>query len=89
MRKFVVVSKDMSGLGFCLLNKSDTVIIARNPDEETRKDPDKLKQFNNVGKGMVDVWDLKDVMAVRKEMRDWYFVLCFLALLRLRGKKIK
>jgi phosphoribosylamine-glycine ligase len=75
MRKFVLVTKDFSGLGFALLNKSDKVIIAKNPDKEKFEDkPEEKEMFDNIGKGLVKSFDLADIMKNREKFREWYFV---------------
>lgn len=76
-RKFCLVTKDFSGLGFALdsRNKNDQIIIARNPDMDKFKDkPDDFEKFNNIGKGLVEILDLKDVMSKRSAMKDYFFV---------------
>ena len=75
MRKFCIVTKDFSGLGFGLLNKEDEVIFACNPDMEKFKDKSEdFNRYKNVGKGMADVFLLSEIMENRKDMKDWYFI---------------
>ena len=74
-RKFCIVTKDYSGLGFALLNTKDEVIIAHNPDmEKFKDDPEEFKMYQTIGEGMVERFDLKDVMENRNTMRDYYFI---------------
>ena len=74
-RKFCVVTRDFSGLGFGLLNKTDDVIFATNPDLTKFKDkPEELEKYKKIGDGLVTKFALKDVMSRRSRMRDWYFI---------------
>lgn len=75
-RKFIIVTKDFSGFGFGLdeRNKDDRIIFATNPDIEKLKEKGELENFNNVGKGMIDRFDLKDVMERRDKFKDWYWI---------------
>lgn len=76
MRKFCLVTKDFSGLGFCLdlRNKNDQVVIARNPCEKITSDSEEYSKYKNIGKDMLQIFDLEDVMNNRAKMKSWYFI---------------
>jgi phosphoribosylamine-glycine ligase len=77
-RKFVLVTEDMRSLGFALLKKSlyDTVCIARKPNmDEFKNQPKEFWEgYRIVGKNIVDVFELSDIMARREKMRDYTFI---------------
>jgi phosphoribosylamine-glycine ligase len=92
-RCFVVITKDMSGLGWAkrLQDEGETVYVAR--DDASEKDPKLREALTRVGQGMVDVYQLED--AFRKYQGDdtyWVFAEnCFpefAAKLRKAGQKI-
>lgn len=73
-RCFVVVSKDMSGLGWAkvLQDEGETVYLAR--DDNAEKDPKLKSALKLVGQGLVDVYQLDE--AFRKYKGDdtyWVF----------------
>jgi len=74
MKKICLVTEDFCGLGFVTDSRvSDyKIIIAVNPKEE--KNNDNKKAFENIGKGIVDVFPLSDIMKKRDKMKDWYFI---------------
>ena len=73
-RKFIIVTEDLRGLGFALLNKTDEVILACNPNAKIKDNPDDWKAYNLVGKGIAKVYWLKDVMNKRNQYKEWYWI---------------
>jgi phosphoribosylamine-glycine ligase len=77
-RKFICVTKDFSGYGFCfdkrLKGNGDKAIIACDPEDEYEDTPEKLEMYHNIGKGMIKVFDLNDIMKNREGFKDWYWI---------------
>ncbi|MGA2875366.1 MAG: hypothetical protein ABSE82_07480 [Nitrososphaerales archaeon] len=75
-RKFVIVTKDFSGLGFALdeRNKGDKIVFAVNPDMEKLKENDEIEEFDNIGEGMIARFPLKEIMTRRSDFKDYYWV---------------
>lgn len=74
-RKFVLVSSDMSGLGFAVqeIEKNGSeVIVAYKPKSEI--DPDKLDAYEIQGKNILTSLPLDTIMENREEYRDYYWV---------------
>lgn len=79
-RKFILVTDNFSGLGFCFdeRNKNDDIIIARNPNMDKFKDDEEFEKYNLIGQGMKGdkkwVFDLADVMKHRQKFKEWYWI---------------
>ena len=74
--KFIVATKDYAGLGFAirLQDEGHDVVLATNPDEETTRDPEKLRAFHLVGDGMIPKVFLPAIVGERESRRDWYWI---------------
>lgn len=75
-REFIAATRDYAGLGFAirLQDEGHDVVLATNPDEETIRDPERLRAFNLVGNGMIPKASLAESMDERENRRDWYWV---------------
>ena len=75
-RKFCIVTKDFSSLGFALdyRNKNDEIIFATNPDIKKLKQNKDEEKYDKIGENLITRFDLSDVMNRRNKMRDFYFV---------------
>lgn len=70
MYKFVIVTQQFEGLGFAKILKEEgnKVIVAFNPKKE-----DDLKGYDLIGRGIVPVLPLEQVLKKRQSMKDWIF----------------
>lgn len=71
---FVIVTKDLSGLGWALklMNEGCEVIVAiRYPDD---LEDDELERLGKVGDGIIDLRSLDEVFKKRKEYKDAYWI---------------
>lgn len=74
-RKFVIVTKDYSGLGFAVqeIEENNTeVIMAYKLCEDM--DEDEKTCYNMIGEGLVEKIDLDELMSNRNDYRDYYFI---------------
>lgn len=76
MKKFVVVTKDYSGLGWAtkLQDEGNKVIVAYKPDPDEFKTDQDQEAFDLVGNGLITKFPLDNIMKKRKEMKDWYWI---------------
>ena len=74
--KFVLATKDYSGLGFAvrLTDEGHEVMAATNPSAEDMAEPKRREAFERVGSGLVRKEPLRTVMERRGEMREWYWI---------------
>jgi phosphoribosylamine-glycine ligase len=70
-RRFIIVTKDHSGLGFAkkLLEEGEQVTVATQCEE---KDPEAQKQYKKVGQGWVDVISLADAIRTLKSPNTYW-----------------
>lgn len=76
MNKFVIVSKDFSGLSWAirLQEEGNKVILAYKPDEKDFKKPEDKETYDLVGNGLITKFPLDAIMKKRSSMRDWYWI---------------
>ena len=74
--KFIIATQDYAGLGFAikLQDEGHEVVLATNPCEEDRVDPDRNAAYQLVGAGMVPKENLSALLDRREQMRDWYWI---------------
>ena len=74
-RKFVLVTKDFSGMGFAIqeIQKNNSeVLIAYKLSDKLEKD--EIKEYKQMGKGFVEKIELDELMQNRKDYKDFYFL---------------
>lgn len=74
-KKFIIVTKDYSGLGYAQLFKRQgaEVLLAVRLDSES-EDEDMKKAEKLIGKGLVDKVYLDDLWKERSKYKDWYWL---------------
>lgn len=74
--QFIVVTSDYAGLGFAirLREEGHEVVLATNPKQDDRADPERWAAYERVGQGLVDKQTLTDVIAKRETLRDAYWI---------------
>ncbi len=73
-RKYILVTKDFSGLGFALdeIDNGAEVIIAYGGQEF--KDDKEEEAYLKTGEGMIEKYPIEEIMPDRKNFKGWYFV---------------
>ena len=73
-RKFIVVTKDFSGLGFAVqeLARGTEVVMAYKLADSI--DEDEIDAYMKVGEGMVEKYQLDDLMDKRDSLKDCYWI---------------
>src|SRR3954468_13803588 len=74
--RFIVVTRDYSGLGFAvrLDQEGHEVILAPNPDPADASEAAACSRYWRVGEGLVSKESLSSVLGRREQLRDAYWI---------------
>ncbi len=74
--RFILATSDFAGLGFAIRLKDEghEVVLATNPKQEDRADPERWTAYERVGRGLVERQTLSDMIARRESLRDAYWI---------------
>ena len=72
MKKSIIVTSDLSGLGWSQ-NTDHKVLVARKYTGEFKDEKDK-ELYEGSGEGIADIFDLDKIMSKRDKMKDWNWI---------------